>query len=842
MVKTEQKTSRWQTYKPLLATALVVAGAFNLVSAAIAEGTAAGTPITNTATATYNDGDPANVINATSNTVTIIVAEVAGITAVPNGFLDANGGAIEGTDLLTYSFLVTNTGNDATDVFIPGTDNISALNFNVKGADGKVEIFSVNDLNTPLGVVPAAGGNYSTIVGGNATVLPDGQFVVKVTGRVANGTIAGQPVSVTLGDVPDNDNTPATQNQPLSLGTNPLANLYTVDAGIITPGYAPREASASQSRPFASADNPLALATVLKNSSVVGNSSTSATDDQITYDLGLRVESVVPPGSAFQAGSLAGTPIQLDGTSQTRVLISDAIPANTVLQSVSTPPSGWTAVYSTVAASGSDPLATTPTWSTTAPAILSDVTRIGFVNNGPLAPGFSVAGLKFTVVTSGLTSPGGVVNNLAQVFGSTVGGPVNNIVYDESGDQNPNNFENNQPGAPYSPGNDDGVVAPNPAPGNIDPGGNTGTGPGGEVNQVTISLTTSSILNGPNATPAAVGPNNDNDDFTNKSTIVPPGTGPAGPGNIPPTGVFNPGLVTFDNTLTNPATAGFLSNVTLQPIAPSLAASTTTSPIDRYGSNSFAITSTGSTKTPIDIPDGTVVTIDYSGNTAVYRYTGGTFVFEPGTTAHINVGSVTPNQQVNYTVAVQLPNGQPALQSVAIPIIAFPDDDPVASPGFGNEVTYNITIDRIYTGFVSLFKQARVFSADNTTTPRIDFTDTFTAAQNILPGEFIEYKVDYVNISEASAGSGNVTLSANNFVVAEDGTTGGNNWAANTTHQQNTQFKPGTTVLYTGATSATTFSTDPVSGTRVDIYQNTVGTVLPGPANGGSLIFRRRIN
>lgn len=371
---------------------------------------------------------------------------------------------------------------------------------------------------------------------------------------------------------------------------------------------------------------------------------------------------------------------------------------------------------------------------------------------------------------------------------------------------------------------------------NVDPGGNTGTGSRGEVNQVNILLTTSKILNGPNATPAAVGPNEDNNDFTNKSTSVGAGVGP--------TGTFNPGSVTFQNTLSNPATNGFLSNVTLQPIAPSLANDRTSS-TGRYNSIQRTITASGTTQTPIDIPDGTVVTISYTNpdnvtSTAVYSYSNGVFAFTQSTTAHINVGSVTAGQRVNYTVTVQLPGGQPVLQSVAIPIVAFPNDDP-ATPGFTGETTYNITIDRAYTGFVSLFKQARVLGADGT--QRIALTDTFTAAQNISPGEFIEYEVSYVNISEASAGSGNVTLSANNFKVAEDGrSSAGNTWAANTTHQQNTQFKPGTTVAYTDVTGPTTFTSDPVSGTKVDTYVNTVGTVLPGPTNGGSLIFRRRVN
>ena len=824
MSKIKLQKAGFHSRKPLLATALTIAGVLSTMSAVVAEGTPAGTAITNTATATYDDGNGTN-INATSNTVTINVAEVVGIIAAPTGFLDQNGGAIEGTDTLVYSFLVTNTGNDATDVFIPGTANIITSNFDVTGAGsgGKVEIFSANNLTTPLGIVPPGGGNYSTIVGGGATIPANGQFVVQVTGKIAAGTTAGQPVGVTLGNVPPNDNTPATQNQILiNNGNN--NDLKTVDAGTITPGYVPREASASESKPFASANNPLALATVLKNSSVVGNSPTSATDDQITYELGLRVESVVPPGNAFQAAPLEGTTIRLNGTAQKQVLVSDAIPEGTALQSVSPPPLGWTAVYSTVGAVGSNPLATTTTWSTTAPANLSTVTRVGFVNAGPLAPGFSISGLKFTVVTSSLSASGGLINNLAQVFGGTVGGTPGKIVYDESGDQNPNNFENNQPGADYPATGDDGVARPGTD--EIDPGGNNGTGPNGEVNQINILLTTSKILNGTEGKPGAVGPNNDSDDFTNKSTNVPAGIGPAGPGNAPAAGIFNPDPVIFKNTLSNPATSGFLSNVTLQPVAPSVA-DTATSSSGRYGANG-------------DIPNGTLVTIKYIGKpNAEYSYSNGAFTLINGT-SHINVGSVTAQQALDYTVTVQLPNGQPALKSVAIPIIAFPDDLN-GSPGFTNETTHNITIDRVYTGFMSLRKQARVLRANGS--ERLPFQDTFMAAESILPGEFIEYKIDYVNISTTPVGTGNVTLNANNFVITEDGrTSAGNSWAATTTHQQNTQFKTGTTVKYTDVTGPTDFASDPASGTKVDIYQNTVGTVLPGPVNGGALRFRRRVN
>ncbi|NJN39367.1 MAG: hypothetical protein HC790_12745 [Acaryochloridaceae cyanobacterium CSU_3_4] len=67
----------------------------------MAAGTPAGTDISNTATATYDDNNPATPeINATSNTVNIQVAEVAGVIAVAQTPEDVNGNAVEAGDTL----------------------------------------------------------------------------------------------------------------------------------------------------------------------------------------------------------------------------------------------------------------------------------------------------------------------------------------------------------------------------------------------------------------------------------------------------------------------------------------------------------------------------------------------------------------------------------------------------------------------------------------------------------------------------------------------------------------------------------------------------------------------
>jgi len=820
----KQRKFNWKAHKPLLAAALAVAGVFHMVGAVIAEGTEAGTAITNTATATYDDGSGGPPINATSNTVTINVAEVAGITAVPSGFDDVNGGAIEGTDTLVYEFTVTNVGNEESDVSIPAIADIGSQNFDIT----TVEIVDIADGTTVLGTVPAGGDNFSTIIGandpfgtGNQNVPADGQFIVRVTGTIATGTVAGDPVGVTLGDTGPNDNTAATQNQPLTAGTG---DLTTIDVDpTVAPVNGTREASATDSRPFASNNAPLALATVLKTSSLTSNNGTPAvpTDDEITYDLGMRVESVVPAGNVFQAAPLEGTALaSLDGAAATRILISDAIPEGTALTGVNTSlPTGWTPVYSLVAPAGTDPLGVA--WTTVAPTDLSTVERVGFIHNGPLAPGYATTGLTFTVDTRDLPAAGGDIDNIAQVFGETVGDPTDEVVYDESGDQNPNNFDGNTPpdatGSNYPAGGDDGV-ADEPNDGIDTVGDNTGNGPDGEINRITIIPPNDDILNGPDGTPGAVGPNNDNDDFTNLSTGVAPG--------LEEGDTLTPNAVTFTNSVTNPAAGGFLSNVTLEPVAPSVA-DTATGTTGQYGTNA-------------DIDDGTVVTISYPGLTdAVYTYNGTTEEFELTSGAPINVGNIIPGQTEDYDVTVQLPGTATVLDAVSIPIIAFPDDDPspAGTPGFNNETTNNVTINRVYTGFMRLVKEARVLAADGT--ERLPFTPNFAATDNIAPGEFIEYRITYTNISEAATGANNVTLTASNFVLTENGTTGGNTWAANTTHQQNTANSNGS-MVFTDVTGPTSVTADPVDGTKVDIYENTVATVAP--QDNGTLEFRRVVD
>ncbi len=104
--------------RPLISAGLIFGGLFQMVSPVLALGTAAGVDITNTATATYEDPS-GTVLDAQSNTVTVTVAEVAGITNIPVGITDDNSGSVNPNDTLSYDFLVTNTGNNETNINIP---------------------------------------------------------------------------------------------------------------------------------------------------------------------------------------------------------------------------------------------------------------------------------------------------------------------------------------------------------------------------------------------------------------------------------------------------------------------------------------------------------------------------------------------------------------------------------------------------------------------------------------------------------------------------------------------------------------------------------------------------
>jgi hypothetical protein len=841
------KTQKSRFYRALVATAFLANGIFQFVAPALAEGTTAGTVIDNRATATYEDpNDPDKPLNTTSNTVTVTIAEVAGITVEYTGVEDTTNTnvGVQVNDQLIFNYTITNVGNDPTGFRIPNLASTTGP----ATVSGTLPGGTANNLQYSLD----NGTTWTNITGSDVTVpnIPvGGQVLVRVPVTVQPGAQPGDVITVKLGNTPAN-----AQNV---LRSPDGGDVYTVDNADGSPGEvagAPvngtREASdTSINVPVGSTVKTYSLATILKTRTNYSNGGTTntITDDTLTYGLSLRVEGNDPTGQGITPTALEGTTINVDGNPATHILISDAIPTGLDLTGV-VAPSGWTAVYTT------DPVTTdanAAVWSTIAPANLATVTRVGFINNPAtitsVAPNQTVTGFTINLrVEAGATSPLNVAN-IAQVFGQTPG--TNAPVYDESGDQNPSNFDG-QPGnmtpPPGTDTNSDGV--PDTLPGtSVDDGfidnpatpetgvdgnnDNTGVGQGGEANIFTVEVpVNSAVLNGPVNAPDAIGPSGTtNDDFTNKSSLVPAGTAPGS--------TLNPQAVAFTNTIRNNGTDP--SSYSLVPTPPA---------------------------TPGDLPTGTLVTITYASESRAYVWDGTNFLFDvdgnPATTGdqsaidalneYITIPNVPAGTNVNYGVEIDLPAGTPLSTDIdrgfPVPITAFVDD---ATPGLGSETVRNTTIDRVYTGYLKLRKLSRILDANGQPVAGAD-GQLSADPKRPVPGNIIEYVIQYSNISEPQSGNGNIILNASNVVITEDGVTLPNNWALDndgnglidTSNIIGSAIDPNGNIQFFNGNPATTSGSDQTGttvNTDVTRYVNNVtGQVTPGQLR--TFTFRRKVN
>ncbi|MEA5516512.1 hypothetical protein, partial [Nodularia sp. UHCC 0506] len=686
-----------------------------------------------------------------------------------------------------------------------------------------------------------------------SSIAPGGTVLVRVPITVQVGAQPDDIITVRLGNTPGD-----AQNQ---LRSPDGGDVYTVDNPDGTPGEvagAPingtREASATQQISVAATAQAYALATILKVRSGYNNANTpEITDDNLTYSFGLRVESNDVTGTGITPAPLVGTSINVDGVDSNHILVADAIPTGTELGAVPTPPPGWDAVYTT------DPIGTNAAnenWKRfplQGADTLAGVTRVGFINEpatiSSIAPGTTVNGFAIQLnVKSDATSPL-TVANIAQLFGQTAGNGF--LVYDESGDQNPSNFDGSTPPANLNTlgtdTNSDGIPDTFPDTGVIDGlvtdtsttgidtgNNNTGAGTGGEANVFTVQTpVAASVLNGPQGVPNAVGPTDNNDDFTNKSSLVPAGT-------LPGT-TLDPQSVGFTNTIQNNGTSP--GDITLAPTTPA---------------------------NPLDLPNGTNVTLTYNAQSIIYTYDQATGTFST-TGTPITVSGVAPDAIINYGVEVDLPANTPLSTDT---IAQYAGDTEFGFPvpitatiDVGGNIATNTTIDRVYTGFLKLVKFSRILQGtgpavgtgqgDFESTPAVNGIDpnanVADVPRNPAPGNIIEFQIRYTNISDPLAGSGNVILNADRIVITEDGTQGGNNWALDNdiSGQIDTSNIVGSatdsdasTIEFFNGNPATNSSIDQTGTTvNTDItrYINRVtGIVVPGVQR--TFTFQRRVN
>jgi hypothetical protein len=852
--------------RSLVATLLMSGGLLQLAPLALAAGTNAGQGIDNTANATYEDPTaPGTIIDATSNKVTVTVAEVSGITVTSGSITSATAATtvtLTPGEKVYYNYTLTNVGNNPTQFHIPGVVTIAG--------PGTPTLNALASNPSPV--------QYSIDGGANWLDVPTGGLDTSATSKIpVNGTVlvrvgvtvnsnTGSSLDVRLGNSPSDD-----ISQPKAT-SGAFDDVYT-EGG--TPVNGQSESSAILKGAIGSTVQNSALATILLTRTGASDNNTPAllTDDVISYKLDLRVENSSPQ-TGFTAVPLAGTKnISVDGALAKRILISNAVPVGTELTGTVSAPTGWTAVY-TVSSTGT--VANAAIWTTVKPA--SGVTRIGFVSavGTEVADNSTVSGFAFNVKTNSttvITANSYTIDSIAQVFGSTSGSDASIVVYDESGDQTPNNYSAANPLSATSlkatstgaaTQGEYGVDTLNTNSGTDVDGTILSTG---EINQYSNTYTApvaKSLLNGPNGSPGAKGPdtvtpangNTDNFDFSNKSSAVPVG---ALPGTT-----FDPDKVTFNNTVLNNGTTQ--SNIALLPelVAASIL------PVD----------------TEVKILTG-------AGQSATYKLTANGFVFQSATgtsngvaisaTNPVTLANVAPNDPTSYQVEVNLPTGtrlstDPGFEKgYGVVINAFiggtvttdangvatiaTSFTPATGPVVQTPFVSNKTIDRVYTGFIQLVKETRILQ-NGATKPPVRPQDVGFSQADKVPGlgNIIEYRITYKNVSEAQVGTGNAVLNAKNLTIIEDGTNAVNSWAkdgSNTSpgngiidtsnvenSAQNDNLNPGITTLFKGTAGNQTTTLEQSgtdAATDVTKYVNKITNEVE-PTKTGSFSFKRVLN
>lgn len=270
-----QRPSVSHLIKSLVTALLISGGSLGMVLPALADGTTAGTQIRNTAVGSFQNPNDvaAPPTTVTSNEVIVTVSEIAGLTLTANGFQEATAaeagsdagptqedGQINPEDVVYFTYTITNTGNDQTPFFIPGTPSNIQLNGSgtnnggVLAPNGAIEIVSFSTdggtTQTPVGAtVPAAGISTDdpAAIGAAAGSIPvDGTVTIRVPVKLAAGLNTGDTVDVVLGDTP----TVGDQNIASNGGPNDVVtqdNTGTTNSDIDgAPTNGEREASATE--------------------------------------------------------------------------------------------------------------------------------------------------------------------------------------------------------------------------------------------------------------------------------------------------------------------------------------------------------------------------------------------------------------------------------------------------------------------------------------------------------------------------------------------------------------------------------------------------------------------
>ena len=576
---------------------LALAALCLLAAPALGQATSGGTTISNQASATYSDGTNSYSVN--SNTVTVTVANVAGLVITPDG------GSVPtvtaGQTSVDFTFTVTNAGNFATQVRFPasGAGIVTSGPVTVTQA-----VIDVNGNGIDGGDVDIFANGSPVVYPGSPYLARNASFNVVVRVSVNAAAAAGSNISVTLGDA-SGDNVAA---------NNSAAEVRTsVPSGVTLTG--------SESEAIGS------ITTSVENDAQLRLTLTApagpvALGSNVTYTWALDNVGARPVSTRTLTNGPAG--------SNTGVFVIAPIPARTTFSSV-TPPAGVTVLYSTSALT-TDPV-TAAVWTTTAPPAGS-VTRVAFrVNSGnPLAVSGSVTNIQMVVSVNTGINASLPLYEIGDAFGKT---SVGNNITDQSGDAVVNKGDGNADfNEPRS-----GVDALSATQGFQLP---------------TLLTQVGAVLLGPSGAPAAVGPTNNNDDYTNKS--------------VAPAAIAG---LSHLNTLGSATSVDF------------------TNTVQNTGNADDTFTFTAPT-----VPAGFTVQLSTNGGTSFTTLSGG-----GSATLAVAFGA-----SANVIVRVTAPAGTAVLQTGGFGVTVRATSGVTAG-------SFNDTRDNLYTGFLKLVKSSQVFNA-----------------------------------------------------------------------------------------------------------------------------------
>ena len=561
--------------------------------------TAGGTQIQNRASATYSDGT--NSYSVVSNTVTVTVANVSGLAITPDAGTVAN--VVAGQTNVDFTFTVTNTGNYATLVrFLangasvqlsgPATVQKAVIDVNNNGIDaGDTDILT----------------NGADVL--SASVAHNGTLTVIVRVNVNAAAAAGSTINVKLGDASTGG--PTFDNQTANNSANEVRT--SVPGGTTAPVNGESEARGDIS---STVDNDAQLRLNLN-----APAGPVALGSNITYTWSLDNTGARSASSRTLTNAPAG--------SNTGVFVIVPVPQRTAFVSV-TPPAGVTVLYSTSPLT-SDPV-TAAVWTATVPSPASNTVRVAYNVGASLASGASVTNMQFVVNVNTGINASLPVYEIGDAFAKNT---VAANLTDQSGDVVVNKGDGN---ADFN----------EPRSG-VDPLSAT------QGFQLPTTLTQSgNVLLVPSGAPAAVGPTNNNDDYTNKS--------------VAPAAIA--GLSHLD-TLSAAASVDFVNTV------------------QNTGNADDTFTLTAPT-----VPAGFTVQVSTDGGTTFTTLSGG-----GSKTLAVSFGS-----SANFITRVTAPSGTAVLQSGGFSTTIR------ATSGITN-TQHNDTLDNLYTGFLKLVKSFTVINA-----------------------------------------------------------------------------------------------------------------------------------